>query len=98
MFKVLFTHVHTHIESTRFEEMRKAYTRETREVMLCKSFGVRCSDDEEENDNEKEYGTFPGLNSTALNVTSATDSADAADTDGGECSGQISQQPITENR
>ncbi|XP_041949905.1 uncharacterized protein LOC121710083 isoform X2 [Alosa sapidissima] len=73
-----------HDESTHFEELRKAYIRESRQVLLDKAFQARCSD-EDENDEEAENGTFPDLS-----LASAADSADAAHTDGSEWSGQTS--------
>ncbi|XP_048090845.1 uncharacterized protein LOC125288479 isoform X1 [Alosa alosa] len=69
-----------HDESTHFEELRKAYIRESRQVLLDKAFQARCSD-EDENDEEAENGTFPAT---------AADSADAAHTDASEWSGQTS--------
>lgn len=91
------THTNTDRERTSFEELRKAYIRETRQVLLDKAFEVECSD-EDEIDQETEEGTLPDVQSTSRSLTSDTDPADAADPDGGEWSGQTSQSLQTENR
>ncbi|XP_062391737.1 protein phosphatase inhibitor 2-like [Sardina pilchardus] len=71
-------------ESTHFEELRRAYIRESRQVLLDKAFEARCSN---EDDSDKDT---PDLRSADLSLATAAHSADAADTDGSEWSGQTS--------